>query len=94
MSVPRFDDVLSRSGKLLVLLFLILVGVGIVFFIVKATTTGIPTNRYLYAAYAVTWVIHGAYLGSLVSRNSHLQREIEELKKEDLKKEDLKQTDV
>ncbi|HXX27018.1 MAG TPA: CcmD family protein [Terriglobales bacterium] len=35
---------------------------------------------YLYAAYIATWVIHIAYLGSLVSRYSRLRREIEELK--------------
>jgi CcmD family protein len=38
-------------------------------------------NPYLFAAYAATWLIHIAYLGSLVSRYSRLKREIEELKK-------------
>jgi len=36
---------------------------------------------YLYAAYASAWIIHIAYLSTLVSRYSRLKREIEELKK-------------
>jgi CcmD family protein len=40
--------------------------------------SGIP---YLFAAYAVTWIIHSAYLGTIVSRYSQLKREIEQLKK-------------
>src|SRR6266852_2860293 len=40
--------------------------------------SGIP---YLFAAYAVTWIIHIAYLGTTVRRYARLQREIEELKK-------------
>jgi CcmD family protein len=35
---------------------------------------------YLYAAYIATWVIHIAYLGSLVRRYNRLRREIQELK--------------
>ena len=38
-------------------------------------------NGYLFAAYAITWIIHIAYLGTVVVRYSRLQREIEELKK-------------
>jgi CcmD family protein len=38
-------------------------------------------NGYLFAAYAVTWIIHIAYLGTIVSRYSRLKREIEQLKK-------------
>jgi CcmD family protein len=38
-------------------------------------------NGYLFAAYAVTWIIHIAYLATIVRRYSRLQREIEELKK-------------
>jgi CcmD family protein len=38
-------------------------------------------NGYLFAAYAVTWIIHIVYLGTIVSRYSRLQREIEALKK-------------
>jgi len=38
-------------------------------------------NGYLFAAYAITWIIHIVYLGTIVSRYSHLKREIEELKK-------------
>jgi len=35
---------------------------------------------YLYAAYIATWVIHLAYIGSLVRRYNRLRREIQELK--------------
>ena len=38
-------------------------------------------NGYLFAAYAVTWIIHIAYLSTIVSRYSRLKREIEELQK-------------
>ena len=38
-------------------------------------------NGYLIAAYTATWIIHIAYLATLVSRYSSLKREIEELKK-------------
>jgi CcmD family protein len=38
-------------------------------------------NGYLFAAYAVTWIIHIAYLATLVRRYSRLKGEIEELKK-------------
>jgi len=38
-------------------------------------------NGYLIAAYTATWIIHIAYLLTLVSRYSRLKREIEELKK-------------
>jgi CcmD family protein len=38
-------------------------------------------NGYLFAAYAVTWVIHITYLGAIVRRFSRLKREIEQLKK-------------
>ncbi len=38
-------------------------------------------NAYLFAAYAVTWIIHITYLGTIVSRYSRLKREIEGLKK-------------
>ncbi len=36
---------------------------------------------YLYAAYALTWIIHIVYLGTLARRYSRLKKEIEELKK-------------
>jgi CcmD family protein len=39
-------------------------------------------NGYLFAAYAAVWVIHIAYLSTIVSRYSRLKREIDELKKE------------
>lgn len=35
--------------------------------------------KFLFAAYIATWVIHGAYLGSLVRRFSRLRKEFEEL---------------
>jgi CcmD family protein len=38
-------------------------------------------NGYLFAAYAAAWIIHIAYLSTLVSRYSKLKREIQELKK-------------
>jgi CcmD family protein len=38
-------------------------------------------NPYLFAAYAATWIIHIAYIGTIVSRYARLKREIEELKK-------------
>ena len=38
-------------------------------------------NGYLFAAYAVTWIIHIAYLATIVRRYSRLRREIEELTK-------------
>ncbi len=37
--------------------------------------------NFLYAAYAVTWIIHIAYLGTLALRYSRLRKEIDELKK-------------
>jgi CcmD family protein len=33
---------------------------------------------YLYAAYAATWIIHVAYLGSLVMRYMRLRQEMSE----------------
>jgi len=38
-------------------------------------------NGYLFAAYAATWIIHIAYLGTIVRRYKRLQGEIEALKK-------------
>jgi CcmD family protein len=38
-------------------------------------------NGYLFAAYAVTWIIHITYLGTIVRRYKRLQGEIEDLKK-------------
>ncbi|PYX39551.1 MAG: hypothetical protein DMG73_14200 [Acidobacteria bacterium] len=35
--------------------------------------------KFLYAAYAATWIIHILYLGSLVRRYATLRREIDEL---------------
>ena len=33
-------------------------------------------NGYLFAAYAVTWVIHIVYIGTIVSRYARLKREM------------------
>ena len=38
-------------------------------------------NGYLFAAYAAAWIIHIAYLATMVNRYAKLKREIEELKK-------------
>ena len=38
-------------------------------------------NGYLFAAYAVTWIIHIAYLGTIVTRYARLKQEIAALKK-------------
>ena len=35
---------------------------------------------YLYAAYAATWIIHIAYLATLLTRYSRLRDEIRDLK--------------
>jgi CcmD family protein len=37
--------------------------------------------KFLFAAYIATWLIHGVYLGTLVSRFSRLRRELQELRK-------------
>jgi CcmD family protein len=44
--------------------------------------TGTP---YLFAAYAVTWIIHIVYISTIVSRYSRLKREITDLKKPGVK---------
>jgi CcmD family protein len=38
-------------------------------------------NAYLFAAYAVTWIIHITYLATIVSRYARLKREIGNLRK-------------
>ena len=38
-------------------------------------------TSYLYAAYVVTWIIHIAYLSTVVHRYARLKREIKELKR-------------
>jgi CcmD family protein len=40
---------------------------------------------YLFAAYAVTWIIHIVYISTIVSRYSRLKREITDLKKPGVK---------
>jgi CcmD family protein len=42
-------------------------------------------TRYLFAAYAVTWVIHISYLWTIVRRYARLKREIGELKNPDVR---------
>ena len=37
--------------------------------------------KFLYAAYAVTWLIHAFYLVTLVRRYSRLRRELKDLGK-------------
>ncbi len=37
--------------------------------------------KFLFAAYIVTWVIHGVYLGSLVRRFGRLRRELKDVGK-------------
>jgi CcmD family protein len=37
--------------------------------------------KYLYAAYAATWIIHVFYLGTLVRRYSRLRQQLKELGK-------------
>jgi len=37
--------------------------------------------KYLYAAYAATWIIHAFYLGTLVRRYSRLRQQLKELGK-------------
>jgi CcmD family protein len=38
--------------------------------------------NFLYAAYTATWLIHIAYLTTLVRRYKRLRKEIQELKKD------------
>ena len=38
-------------------------------------------NPYLIAAYAAVWIIHGAYIASIISRYLRAKREDEELEK-------------
>lgn len=38
--------------------------------------------KFLFAAYIATWVIHGGYLATLVSRYRRVKRERDELGKE------------
>lgn len=37
---------------------------------------------YLYAAYIATWVIHLAYIGTLIQRYQRVRREMQQLVKE------------
>jgi CcmD family protein len=39
------------------------------------------SNPYLFAAYAATWIIHIAYLTTIMRRYSRLKREVDELKR-------------
>ncbi|MGA7685038.1 MAG: CcmD family protein [Terriglobales bacterium] len=37
------------------------------------------SNPYLFAAYAATWIIHIAYLSTIMRRYARLKREVDEL---------------
>jgi CcmD family protein len=37
--------------------------------------------KYLYAAYAATWIIHVFYLGTLMRRYSRLRQQLKDLDK-------------
>jgi CcmD family protein len=37
--------------------------------------------KFLYAAYAITWLIHIGYLAIIATRYKRLQREVQELNK-------------
>ncbi len=37
--------------------------------------------KFMIAAYVATWVIHGFYIGTLVSRFGKLRRQMKELEK-------------
>jgi CcmD family protein len=39
------------------------------------------SNHYLYAAYIVTWAIHGTYLFILARKAKRIRREMERLRK-------------
>ena len=39
--------------------------------------------KFLIAAYIATWAIHSFYVGTLVTRFRHLQRELKEMGKEE-----------
>ncbi len=38
------------------------------------------SNPYLFAAYAATWIIHIAYLATIMLRYRRLKREVDDLK--------------
>ena len=40
-----------------------------------------PQHYYLIGAYLAAWVIHGAYLGTLVRKYKKISREMKELRK-------------
>jgi len=83
MSEPRIGEVFSTTWKVLLSLLLISLGISVIFFLFAAigAAPAASANTYLYAAYVATWVIHIAYLGSLVRRYTRLRKEIEELAK-------------
>ena len=69
--MPKFTEVFSTTGKVLVALFLIASGIGILY--------SFGTHSFLYAAYFATWLIHSLYLGSLVRRYSRLRQQMKDL---------------
>jgi CcmD family protein len=77
MNGAKFGDVFSTTGKVLISLFLIFLGISVVYVIASLTlATAANNSGYLFAAYAVTWVIHIVYIGTIVSRYSRLKREM------------------
>jgi len=86
MSGPRFDEVFSTTWKVVLSLLLISLGITVIYLLIVVISIAgsgpaASGSSYLYAAYAATWVIHIAYLGSLVRRYTRLRKEIEELAK-------------
>jgi len=86
MSGAKFSDVFSTTWKVILSLLLISLGITFIYFLI-ATLSATPASgpasggTYLFAAYAVTWIIHIVYLSTIVSRYARLKREIDELKK-------------
>ncbi len=78
--MAKFSEVFSTTWKVVLSLFLIGLGVSVVFFglAVGHSVLNVP---YLFAAYIATWVIHGVYLGSLVRRFGRLRQQWKELGK-------------
>ncbi len=65
--MPKFGEVLSTTGKVLLALFLIALGIGALYSIIVA-------RSFLYSAYIATWLIHGLYLASLARRYRRLRQ--------------------
>ena len=72
--MPKFTEVFSTTGKVLVALFLIASGIGILY--------SLGAHSFLYAAYSATWLIHSLYLGSLERRYSRLRQQMKDIGKQ------------